>query len=452
MVVACGSSTATTPPFDWTVDLSGLEPAVLSVTLSGGEAVAVGGTDTAGFVLEWNGAASWRAPLLPADAGPLWWVWPVGNQDYLAVGQGATILRRHEDMWNEELPAGLIDPTITFYGIWGSSANDVWVVGGTFTPGTAPAAIFHFDGLSWSSDPGGMLASQPLFKVWGTTSIDVWAVGYGGEIFHYDGTSWSPATSGISDRLVSVWGRSADDVFAVGGDSTGVIVHYDGMSWSPFATTLSPLAGVWTAPGQPLYVAGNDGFLARYASAGAMPETAHLLTDVDFHSLTGDSTRVIAVGADLSGSTGTAAKDGALAVLGQATPTMVTADPAPDASPIDAPLPDAPVIDAPPAPDVPMIDAPPADASPFDASIPDAAIPDAPGADAAPGPGQMCTGVCTGNTTCLVLVTSGVAICTQACTGPGDCTALYGAGACCAIPGPQTITPVCVPATYLECQ
>ncbi|MFQ5826374.1 MAG: PKD domain-containing protein, partial [Dehalococcoidia bacterium] len=66
--------------------------------------------------------------------------------------------------------------------------------------------------------------TNPLYGVWGSSATDVFAVGIGGTIVHYNGTSWSAMSSGTTDLLWGVWGSSATDVFAVG--IGGIILHY----------------------------------------------------------------------------------------------------------------------------------------------------------------------------------------------------------------------------------
>jgi len=65
---------------------------------------------------------------------------------------------------------------------------------------------------------------NPLWGVWGSSGDDVFAVGGSGTIFHYDGSSWSSMTSGTSNSLLGVWGGSGSDVFAVGWG--GTILHH----------------------------------------------------------------------------------------------------------------------------------------------------------------------------------------------------------------------------------
>ncbi len=61
---------------------------------------------------------------------------------------------------------------ISFYGLWGSGASDVWAVG--------DGTIVHWDGSAWTTS--GTWWWQVLFGIWGSGASDVWAVGAGGTI------------------------------------------------------------------------------------------------------------------------------------------------------------------------------------------------------------------------------------------------------------------------------
>jgi len=57
---------------------------------------------------------------------------------------------------------------------------------------------------------------RPIYSltgVWGSSANDVFVVG--DRILHYDGTAWTEMASPASDWLNGVWGSSANDVFAV---------------------------------------------------------------------------------------------------------------------------------------------------------------------------------------------------------------------------------------------
>jgi hypothetical protein len=71
-------------------------------------------------------------------------------------------------------------------GIWGPSANDIFVVG---SPG-----ILHYDGTSWISQPNPASGQYVLGDVWGSSSANIWVTGAALELLRYDGTSWSVVT------------------------------------------------------------------------------------------------------------------------------------------------------------------------------------------------------------------------------------------------------------------
>ena len=120
--------------------------------------------------------------------------------------------------------------------IWGSSATDVYAVGGS--------SVYHYDGQQWSRQH--TEAGARLNAVWGNSPSDVFVVGrlhFDGVILHYDGRTWAsmplPITSGDNGQSVgleSVWGTSHTNVYAVGlywdGSDSELILHFDGIRWS----------------------------------------------------------------------------------------------------------------------------------------------------------------------------------------------------------------------------
>jgi hypothetical protein len=142
------------------------------------------------------------------------------------------------------------------HGVWGSSTDDVFVVG---TSKGIPewhkrflgrGGIFHFDGKKWSemsSPDDEFLDGIALYGVWGSSSSDVYAVGSEWTVLYYDGVEWDRIETGLYeipdpridmessplDGFWSVWGSSVDDIYAVGMSLTrrGVVLHFDGFSW-----------------------------------------------------------------------------------------------------------------------------------------------------------------------------------------------------------------------------
>lgn len=108
--------------------------------------------------------------------------------------------------WENPFPVGN-----DLYGVGGTGANDVWVVGNL---GTA----MHYDGNKWAGTlPGG---PQDLRGVWSASPNDVWAAGNGGAILHWTGTTWQPVASATTVNLRSIWGSGPKDIWAVGLNGT----------------------------------------------------------------------------------------------------------------------------------------------------------------------------------------------------------------------------------------
>jgi hypothetical protein len=194
------------------------------------------GTGGTGVMLHWDGA-TWSQVT---TAGiPLLRVWASGPTDVYAVGiagdpSAASVLHYDGTSLQPVAIAG------AFQSVWGSAANDVWLVGDR---------VSHFDGSAWHDVVTSGLTpnSNAMAGVWGTDAHDVWTVGRTDHMLRWDGAAWSDAPDASSDAspLLDVWGTSPDDVWAVGGDrSQGIAVHWTGSQW--------------TSPTLPLTKAGNN--------------------------------------------------------------------------------------------------------------------------------------------------------------------------------------------------
>ena len=155
------------------------------------------------------------------------------------------------------------------FGIWGSSAGDVYMANWV--------GMWHFDGAAWTFIPE--LEWHGMLDVYGFGANDVWAVGPSGRIVHYDGHAWSGArfdgdsvyaqALGVWENpprnfyLRGVWGAAANDVFVVG--DSGAVLHWNGAAWSRMSTgTRAELRRVWGSSGSDVYVSGEGGTLLHY--------------------------------------------------------------------------------------------------------------------------------------------------------------------------------------------
>ncbi|HET8933035.1 MAG TPA: hypothetical protein VFN67_06340, partial [Polyangiales bacterium] len=111
-------------------------------------------------------------------------------------------------------------------GVWGSSAEDVWVL-------PYDSAAQHWDGEGFTSEDEPEMERR-ILGAWGHAADDVWAVGLHGRIEHFDGAHWERNEPLIDEPLWAVWGSAHDDVWVVGGN--GTILRWNGDHWRVFAT------------------------------------------------------------------------------------------------------------------------------------------------------------------------------------------------------------------------
>jgi hypothetical protein len=159
-------------------------------------------------------------------------VWGSGANDVWVVGRHGHI--HHFDgksLKPVRVPAQ-VAPDLR--GVWGSGPKDAWAVGDQMT-------ILHFNGATWEPTPLSKDGSLKLNDVWGSGANDVWAVGARGTVLHFDGRSWQSDQVPIAkderdgDRpdFLGVWAGSPRDVWVVGGENS--ILHRDGTKWSSWS-------------------------------------------------------------------------------------------------------------------------------------------------------------------------------------------------------------------------
>jgi hypothetical protein len=207
-------------------------------------------------------------------------VWGSGPADVWAVGYEGTLYSGASDQvgyggaqhtgaivhWDgiswSSVPGGT---PYSLDDVWGSGPGDVWAVGNNGT-------LLHWDSSAWSPRASG--TTYPLEAVWGTDTNNVWAVGDGGTILRWNGSVWSAAASGTTDTLNGVWGSSPTDVWAVGHPGLqvsptggGTFVHWDGTRWTPVSSSVSmPLYGVWGSGPNDIWAVGDGGTIAHWTN------------------------------------------------------------------------------------------------------------------------------------------------------------------------------------------
>jgi hypothetical protein len=226
------------------------------------------------------------SPSFDAARAPLYtWtrsIWGSSPGDIYAVGeQNAALYHYDGASWTRfTIPnASGVDPG----GVWGSAANDVFVIGGGAVAGQpfSGAIAAHFDGTAWSAVPltgiPGGSSAVGRNAVWGSGPEDVYAAGgiynggYQGAVWHYDGTAWSVTTFPAGTYFEGIWGSRPGDVYAVGhqfNTGGGVIYHFDGSGWSQVVVSVPyGLESIWGRAANDIYAAGWGGTIMHFDGA-----------------------------------------------------------------------------------------------------------------------------------------------------------------------------------------
>jgi hypothetical protein len=154
--------------------------------------------------------------------------------------------------------------------LWGSSATDVYAVGGD--PGSGPMVV-HYDGTRFEKLDSG--ASGDLWWVHGFAGGPVFMGGSDGLILRLEGGSFTQMTTPSDTGIVfGIWGPSPDDLWAVGGagqtPSGGFVWRYDGTAWSEEPTAPSDLADtatvfkVWGRSATDVWMVGTGGLTLHH--------------------------------------------------------------------------------------------------------------------------------------------------------------------------------------------
>lgn len=223
----------------WQIVGEDLGGSLLSVTgRSADEVWTVGSDDGEGPLVFRYTPEGWSR-LLTEASGDLWWVWlpPDAPGAAWAVGSGGQILTYDGSSWSSTVT----EDDLTLFGVWGADTDEVWAVGGDITGSSDGAALFRWDGATWTRQtiPAEAAAVSALYKVWGSAADDVWVCGVDGLMMHFDGDDWTVMDSGTTRTLLTVAGEGTD-VYAVGGTGNGEVVHWAGASWAVESPDFAP--------------------------------------------------------------------------------------------------------------------------------------------------------------------------------------------------------------------
>lgn len=185
-------------------------------------------------------------------------IWGSSNSDIFAVGWNSEELAEPEPdefryfvfhydgtTWTEMME----DVDGGVYDVWGTSASNVYAVGMLGPLATPEWVILHYEGNGWS-----IIKEHTYYlrAVWGSSENDIYVVGE--NVLHYDGTDWSEIDTGIPSVNESIYGASATDIFLAGGTT----IHYDGTMWKELeqAEECCPLS-IWKSQGGVVWAVGG---------------------------------------------------------------------------------------------------------------------------------------------------------------------------------------------------
>ena len=166
----------------------------------------------------------WRAPDSSIHLSSIWMAsadegWAVG-----ASSAGGTALYYDGTSWTEwPLPV-----KAGFHEVQGTSADDVWAVGGSFMPARFAEdmnrrVIVHFDGEGWAvvrDEP------EPGIRALTLGAGQGYAISEPGEVFELRGGTW--ASSGVSVPIASMPMHLVQDATGVPGTSQTLVADYSG--------------------------------------------------------------------------------------------------------------------------------------------------------------------------------------------------------------------------------
>lgn len=203
-------------------------------------------------------------PWVPFSPKPtsnvLWDVYATDANNAWAVGNNATVLQWNGSAWiSHTIQAGF---TSQRFGVWASSASDVYVVG--ISTGNQ---IHHYDGSSWTNIGTSVnWGTGSIRSVWGSSANDVWITGTNGRVFRMQNNSWSSKSSGVPATLsgLRIWGTDAGNIWLIGStgaSNTGTILKWNegSQSWDTQASGLAAIKGIWGSGPSAMWAAGGNG-------------------------------------------------------------------------------------------------------------------------------------------------------------------------------------------------
>ena len=340
-------STPPDPPATpaWQTVAKELPEALLSVSGTSSTDVWAVGADkspTGPLVLHYDGKA-W-ASLNSGQHADLWWVHALPGGPVFMAGAGGMVLRVKDGVFERMKTPGLGKDTV--FGVWAASAQDAYAVGGW---SGHSGFLWHFDGAAWKPvrlpDDMPRLANGEvpgLFKVWGSSAQDVWVVGGAGAVLRGNAAAgFKVVPTATKETLFTIHGASDGLVATVGGGSNGVILEQNGAAAtlgdaSPVGAPL--IQGVFLMGKGLGYASGERGLVyGRQGDRWSLLDHGQSLGVQSLHSAWVDETgRLWSVGGNVLSPS---LDKGAILTFGAPVASYAPASPVTDGGVGDAPVP-----------------------------------------------------------------------------------------------------------------
>lgn len=150
----------------------------------------------AGVILKYNGS-SWTHMMIGDDRKTFFTIYGNNDHDIYAAGDFGKIYHYNGIGWTE-IKSGVSGQ------IWGLFTSGVHI----FAAGSIAnnqSTVYHFDGVQWNHNV--MTTKEHFWNIWGSSENDIYLVGDSGTIITYDGQDWKTQIIDQNLRFRCIWGK-----------------------------------------------------------------------------------------------------------------------------------------------------------------------------------------------------------------------------------------------------